>query len=312
MKTTEVRVQQEYLLCSGLIVDGLVTITRPFYRFTSSAGNDDAGEGSYTLELQDAGGAPLFTRYFDTVGDSEHPVEGSGYFRQVVPWQAGTARIVLKEGQTVLRITHVSANPPEVTLLSPNGGEFWPPYGEQTVTWTGSDADGDPLRYALVYSPDGDTWKAIATNLVGESYTLDAGRLAGSETARLRVVASDGVNTSQDESDGTFTVEGKPPEVYIIYPLDNSIVPPGRMVVLEGAGTDLEDGPLTDDPLFTWSSSLEGELGVGRELRFDDLRPGWHTITLEATDSDRFVSQASVSILIGHRVYLPLILKSYP
>ncbi|MBC8249668.1 MAG: hypothetical protein H8E90_08315, partial [Anaerolineales bacterium] len=209
--------------------------------------------------------------------------------------------------------THVSANEPEVTLLSPNGGEFWPPYGEQIVSWTGDDADGDPLRYILQYSPDGwNTWKAVATNLVGESYTLDVGRLAGSETALLRVVASDGVNTSQDESDGTFTVEGKPPEVYIIYPLDGSTFLPGRLVVLEGAGTDLEDGPLTDETLFTWSSSLEGELGVGRELRFDDLRPGWHTITLEVADSDHFVGQDSVSIFIGNRVYLPLILKIYP
>jgi hypothetical protein len=307
-------VAKEYLVGGGYIVDGLVTMPRPFYRLTYPAGtSDEAGEGPYALELQDAGGTPLFTRYFDTVGDTYGIGEGMGYFREKVPWQAGTARIVLKEGQTVLRITHVSANPPEVTLLSPNGGEFWPPYGEQTVTWTGSDADGDPLRYALQYSPDDwNTWKAVATNLVGESYTLDVGRLAGSDTARLRVIASDGVNTSQDDSDSTFTVEGKPPEVYIIYPLDSSTFLPGRLVVLEGAGTDLEDGPLTDETLFTWSSSLEGELGVGRELRFDDLRPGWHTITLEATDSDHFVGQDSVSISIGSRVYLPLILKSHP
>lgn len=303
---------KEYLVGSGYIVDGLVTMTRPFYRLMYPAGtSDDPGEGPYALELQDASGTPLFTRYFDTVGDTYGIGKGMGYFREKVPWQAGTARIVIKEGQTVLHITHVSANEPEVTLLSPNGGEFWPPYGEQTVTWTGSDADGDPLRYALVYSPDGDTWKAIATNLVGESYTLDASRLAGSETARLRVVASDGVNTSQDDSDSTFTVEGKPPEVYVVYPLDGSVVPPGRLVVLEGAGTDLEDGPLTKDADFTWWSSLEGELGVGRQLYFDDLMTGQHTITLEVADSDHFISQASVSILIGHRVYLPIILKSY-
>jgi hypothetical protein len=257
--------------------------------------------------------ARLFTRYFNIFEDPDDPVNGSIYFRQVVPWQAGTARIVIKEGQTVLRITHVSANPPEVTLLSPNGGEFWPPYGEQTVSWTGDDADGNPLRYVLQYSPDGgSTWKAAAIDLTGESYALDVGSLAGSETALLRVIASDGVNTSQDDSDSTFTVEGKPPEVYVVYPLDGSVVPPGRLVVLEGAGTDPEDGPLTDETLFTWWSSQEGELGMGRELRFDDLLPGWHTITLEATDSDHFVGQDSVSIFIGSRVYLPLILKSYP
>ena len=305
---------KEYLVGGGHIVDGLVTMTRPFYRLMYPTGtSDDPGEGRYSLELQDANGMPLFIRYFDVVGDTYGIDEGLGYFREKIPWQAGTAHIVIKEGQTVLRITHVSANPPEVTLLSPNGGEFWPPYGEQTVTWTGRDADSNPLRYLLQYSPDdGNTWKAVATNLVGETYTLDVGRLGGSETARLRVVASDGVNTGQDDSDNAFTVEGKPPKVYVVYPLDGSIVPPGRLVVLEGAATDLEDGALTDGTLFAWSSSLEGELGMGRELRFDDLRPGWHTITLEVPDSGHFVGQASVSLFIGSRVYLPVSFRSYP
>jgi hypothetical protein len=306
--------ETEYLVGSGYIVDGLVTITRPFYRAMLPVGtSDEQGEGPYALELQDVGGMPLFTRYFDTIGDTFDPIEGSGYFRQVIPWQDGTARIVIREGQTMLHITHVSANPPQVTLLSPNGGESWPPYGEHTVTWTGSDADGDPLRYVLLHSPDdGATWKAVAVNLTGESYTLEAGRLAGSETARLQVIASDGVNTSQDDSDGVFTVEPKPPTALIVYPVDGDIVPPGGPVVLEGAGTDLEDGSLTDDAHFTWSSSLEGELGVDRKLYFDDLLPGRHTITLTVKDSDGLVGQGSVTIFIGHRVYLPLILKSYP
>ena len=306
--------EEEYLVGSGYIVDGLVTMTRPFYRVVLPVGTDDEpGEGPYALELQDASGTPLFTRYFDTVGDSEDPVEGSGYFHQIVPWQAGTARLVIKEGQTVLLITHVSANAPEVTLLSPNGGELWPPYGEHTVSWTGSDADGDPLRYVLQYSADGgNTWKAVAVNLTGESYALGAGRLAGSETALIRVVASDGVNTGQDQSDGTFTVEPKPPEAMIVYPVDGDVFPPGGPVLFEGVGTDLEDGPLTDDTRFTWSSSLEGDLGVGHRLYFDDLLPGQHTITLTVRDSDGLVGQGRVTIFIGHYVYLPLILKSYP
>lgn len=308
--------QQEYLVGSGFIVDGLVIMPQPFYRFMLLSGtSDEQGEGPYTLELQDASGIPLFTRYFDNDGDSIDPDEGAGYFQEIVPWQAGTARIVIKEGQTVLLITHVSAHTPEVTLLSPNGGEFWPPYGEHIITWTGTDADGDPLRYVLQYSADGgNTWKTVATDLVGESYSLDAGSLAGSETALLRVVASDGVNTSQDGSDGTFIVEGKPPEVYILYPLDGSTFRPGRPVALEGAGTDLEDGPLTNVADFTWSSSLEGELGIGRKLHADDLLPGLHTITLEVADSEGFVGEDSVSIAVGSNrvIYLPIILKISP
>jgi hypothetical protein len=305
--------QQEYLVAAGHIVDGLVTMTRPYYRLTFPVGtSDQPGQGRYALELQDASDAPLFTRHFDILGDSIDPDEGMGYFREIVPWQVGTARIVIREGQAVLHVTHVSAHAPTVTLLSPSGGEYWPPYSEQTVSWTGSDADGDPLRYVLMYSPDeGETWTPVATNLTGESYTVDVGRLAGSETALLRLIASDGVNTSQDDSDRIFTVEGKPPAAYVLYPLDNSVFRPGAPVVLEGTATDLEDGPLTDDALFAWSSSLEGELGVGRTLYFDDLLPGPHTITLAVSDSDGFVGRESVSIFIGSRVYLPIALKKY-
>jgi hypothetical protein len=302
---------EEYLVGSGHIVDGLVTMTRPFFRRPYPAGTGDgSGQGPYALQLQDAGGTPLFTRNFDTLSDGESSSEGDGYFHQIVPWQQGTAYIVFKENGTVLLVTHVSANPPAVTLIAPEPGEAWPPYGPHIVSWSGSDADGDPLRYALQYSADnGVSWGAAAANLVGTTYELEAGLLPGGEQALLRVVASDGVHTAQDEIDGTFSVGGKPPSAHILTPLDGSAFLPGRPLVLQGTGTDLEDGPLTLDSLFTWSSSLEGDLGTGRELRLDRLRPGLHRIALQVADSEGFVSGDSVSILVGHRVFLPSIMR---
>ncbi len=303
--------ETEYLVASGAIANGVATITRPFYRAMLPAGANDAqGQGPYVLELQDVSGVPLFTRYFDTMADTFGSPEGKNHFRQILPWQTGTARIVIRQGQTVLHTVLVSAHAPQVTLLSPNGEENWPPYGEHTVAWTGSDADGDPLRYILQYSADGGaTWQAIAVNLTGTSYILDAGRLPGSQQALLRVIATDGVNTSHDDSDGVFAVEGKPPTALILYTTDRQRVLPGQPVILEGSGTDLEDGPLTDGLRFTWRSSLEGDLGVGRRLYFDDLLTGWHVITLTVADTDGYVGQSSVSIFVGQKSYLPLLLR---
>ena len=88
------------------------------------------------------------------------------------------------------------------------------------------------------------------------------------------VVASDGVNTSQDVSDAVFNVESKPPDASILYPQDGITSAPGSLLVLEGMATDLEDGPLTGDLQFTWSSSLDGELGIGRKLTTSDLVNG--------------------------------------
>ncbi|MCX6032881.1 MAG: DNRLRE domain-containing protein [Chloroflexi bacterium] len=312
LRTADAVAQQEQLFCSGTIQAGQVTMARPCYRFSSTSSAGGAGQGRYTMELQDAAGTALFTRRFDTVGDSQDPVEGMGYFRQTVPWQPGTARIVLKEGQQTLHTIAVSDTAPKVQLLSPNGGESWPPYGEHTITWTGSDADGDPLRYELLYSPDGGTiWRGIAANLDATSYSVDAARLPGSETALLRVVATDGVNTGQDTSDAAFAVEGKPPAALIVYPVAGQVFLPGRPIVLDGSGTDLEDGPITDDTRFRWRSSLEGDLGVGRRLFFEDLLPGRHVLTLVVMDSDRFVGQDSVTVTVGYPLYLPLTLSEY-
>jgi len=303
--------QQEHLTCSGSILGGVVTMTRPCYRSSSSSDAGGAGQGRYTLEIQDAGGAALFTRRFDTVGDSEDPVEGTGHFRQTIPWQHGTARIVIRDGQAVLHTIPVSEHAPQVTLLAPNGGEAWPPYGEHLITWAGSDEDGDPLHYDLLYSADGGTtWRGLAAALEGASYVLDAGRLPGSAQALLQVIATDGVNTAQDTSDADFAVEGKPPVALIVYPIAGQHFLPGQPVILEGGGTDLEDGPLTNDTRFRWRSSIEGELGVGRRLFFDDLLPGWHTLTLEVADNDGYIGQNSVSIFIGNHLYLPVVFKT--
>lgn len=74
--------------------------------------------------------------------------------------------------------------------------------------------------------------------------------------------------------------------------------------------SDLTSGVVKGDTAFAWRSDLEGELGVGRKLYFDDLRLGQHTITLTVTDSDGFIGTDSISILIGSHTYLPMLLKA--
>ena len=306
----EAAAEREYLVGSGFIADLAISQMTPFYRVMLPEGSSDApGMGQYALELQDAGGAALFTRRFDLdTGHSDSPNAGS--FFQIVPWQPNTARVVIRHGQTVIHAETVSAHAPKVALLYPNGGEQWAPNSDQTITWEASDADGDALHYVLQYSVnDGGSWTAIATDLTGASYALNASVLAGSGQARVRVLATDGVNTAHDASDAAFTVEGKPPAALIFDPVAGQTFLPGAALVLDGSGTDLEDGPITDDSRFRWRSDLEGDLGVGRRLFYEDLLPGWHTITLAVTDSDHFVGESSVTVFIGRQVHLPVIFK---
>jgi hypothetical protein len=302
--------QQEYLAAAGFI-DGLsMSRISPFYRVMLPVGSsDEPGTGLFTLTLENAQGTPLFARHFDVSSPiSDDPAVGN--FMEIVPWQTGTARIAISQGQTEIYAQTVSAHAPTVTLFSPNGGESWPPYSQQAITWKGDDADNDPLHYVLQYSPDnGDTWQALATDLTGTSYTLDVSTIPGGEQALLRVIASDGVNTAQDESDATFTVADKPPEVGIFSPAAGSVHSPGTLLSLEGFATDLEDGPITADAQFVWQSDRDGELGRSRQLDIDTLSPGWHTLTLQATDSDHATAETSIAILIGTRIYLPGIMR---
>ncbi len=136
---------------------------------------------------------------------------------------------------------------------------------------------------------------------------VSADELAGGTEARIRVLASDGINTSDDVSDAVFTVTAKYPSVWIVSPVNNTAIAPGSLLWLKGSGYDLEDGTLGEEAL-AWSSDREGPLGAGTVLLVT-LSPGQHLITLEATDSNGGTATASVGVFVGYKTYLPTLLR---
>jgi len=174
-----------------------------------------------------------------------------------------------------------------VTVQYPSGGEFLTGRTVE-VRWTASDPDGDSLRYAVQYSGDGGaTWRSLVAGWASTTYELDLSRIPGTHQGLIRVLATDGFHTAQDQSDATFTVATHPPETLILTPDDNAVFFGNQGIVLRGSGYDNEDGTLADANL-TWSSDLNGNLGAGRQLSVDasTLREGTHAITLTARDSD--------------------------
>jgi hypothetical protein len=288
--------QQEYLVASAVLSAEDVVLHKKLHRLILPEGTaSEPGTGPYSLELRAADGAVLFTRHFDlwhTYHDADAPT-----FTEMLPYQPGTDRIVLKHGETVLGSMPASAHIPAVEVTYPDGGESLS--GTKTITWTGSDADGDKLTYDLLYSPDaGASWSALALGVEQNSFAWDTEYVPGSDQARIKVLASDGVNTGQDTSDSDFSVARKSPQVLILAPDDGQDFFLSDMILFEGRADDLEDGPLADDAL-TWSSNLVGELGSGASLALDDLAEGEHTITLAARDSDGNSRQASTTIRVA-------------
>jgi len=231
---------------------------------------------------------------------------------EFVPWVAETARISIYHGERELAGRNVSPNPPTVQLLSPNGGEmvagdFFP------VTWNAHDPDGDPLTFSLLYSRDGgESWTTLVAGLTGTRHDLDARLLPGSPQGRMRVIASDGVNTASDQSDTPFIVLPRPPQVSILSPGPDSFINSDEVVALTGDAYDPEQGALTGSAL-TWESDRDGPLGSGATLILSasSLTPGPHRLILRATDGDGMTGIASVNIIVGRRLYLPLSMRSY-
>jgi len=305
----------EYLLIGGEVEReaGTGEIKEAYVDNRPTGSNDAVGEGPYALEVRNGEGSALFTRHFDpqmielrsdgSTGDA--PGES---WLQVLPFPTGAERVVLLHDDEVLDQRAASAHTPAVTVTYPNGEEALT--GTLDVTWTGTDVDGDPLIYTLQYSVDGgETWTAAEVNLTATHRTLDAEAMAGTTQGKIRVLASDGINTGTDESDGIFSVPRKPPEVHVAWPPAGSLVAPEGVVFLQASAYDLEDGPLTGASL-AWSSDQDGPLGQGEEVAALTLSAGWHTITVTATDSDARTASDAIRLCVGYGTYLPVILRN--
>jgi hypothetical protein len=291
----------EYLVGSLRVEGDTATLTRGFVRqpLPSDVQLPDGTSGKYAVDLLDAGGVSRMQRFFDPTELSNADEATADVVRVFVPWVDGTVAIALSRDGRVLLNVPVSPGTPSVQLTSPNGGESWGGTGNRRIEWQASDADGDPLDYTLQLSLDGgQTWSALAIGLTEASYEVEAAEIGGSDHARIRVVASDGVNTASDESDADFSIGKKGPQLSLLSPRDGQTFGRGDEVILEGAAVDYEDGTIADESL-VWTSDRDGELGRGRSLWGLTLSQGVHRIALAATDRDGMTTSQTVRITVG-------------
>jgi len=289
----------EFLIASGTLSPKAATLEYGFYRLSLSPSSRDAlGEGPYSVELRDAAGRVLFSRSIapDVLSNSE--AGGTGPFFIILPWREGTTSVVFRYNGREIGRRQATRHAPSVELLEPQTTEDWGSAGPHIVAWRGADEDKDALTYMLQYSTDdGRTWETIAPFLTTTEAKLDASGLAGSPAARFRVLATDGFNTASSETGSPLTVAGKPPQVHIDLPADGTTIDQGAALVLEGVGTDMEDGPLPGSSL-VWSSDRDGSLGSGELLINSSLSGGEHRLTLQASDASGETATASVHVTV--------------
>lgn len=271
----------EKLVVGGRIAaDGRTTL-RPFHRVTTRSSTSVGARGAFSVELFDVAGRVTLTHRFDAQ-KVEHSPQRTLSFTEFVPWRAGTQKIVVKRGGTVLASRAVSLNTPRLQITSPVGGDAWG--AKAVVRWQAADDDGDRLTFAVLYNAGRDqSWIPIANGVTANEVTIDTSLLPGSNAARIRVRATDGVNTTIAES-RPFNVADKPPLTGILNPRGEKPVARGTPIDLTGFAYDPEDGVLSGDRL-TWTSDRERLIGRGGRLKTRLRSLGRHVITLTATDS---------------------------
>jgi hypothetical protein len=306
----------EYLavLGSADLVSGTASLDTLYRLSDITPGEPPTPSDDWKLVLQSSRGGTMaeyaFTPKVNLSGPGDGP-EPLASIMETVPWVDGTARVVILYQGSEAASSDVSANAPTADMVYPNGGET---LTQDTVTarWTGHDDDGDSLVYALLYSADGGAnWQAVALNVPATQADILLSELPGSNQALFRVIASDGVNTGQGQSNATFRVPLKAPMAFILSPSSLDRFTLEQHVVLVGEGYDAEDGSMPESAL-AWSSDRQGMLGGGTQLSVTDLVEGKHVITLQVTDSDAQTGAASVTIYVGtppSRAYLPIVFK---
>ena len=300
-------VVQDQLLVSGALsgsASASILAMRPVTS-TSIVTPSGAITINYGIRLHASDGTVLVEDQVQPM--AEQPGDPQG-FMITIPYPPEARFVSIITGTHVLTTFVFSTHPPTITLTAPSGGEVLT--DTVLLTWEAGDEDGDTLTYDVDYSADGgETWRGVTALLTGASYLADLRYLPGSTTALFRVRASDGINTAESMTDGPVVVPRKAPTAMILKPADGARFGAEDVVTLEGMMLDADEDPPWPGAIFVWASNRQGALGTGDNTNTDVLLPGRHTITLTAADTDGNHASASVEIVVGVEVYLPVVMR---
>ena len=280
----------------------------PVLEVSAAVGAPEPSVGGYVLELLDGAGAVLHAVRFDAqvvAADASGGGSGDGFevWAVSVPGAPDFESVRVRRSSPSGQMAAVaqaarSASAPAVSITGPTAGQV---LSGETVqfSWTGADPDGDALVYLVQYSTDGGaTYETLATDHRAMSLGVPRETLAGSSTARVRVVASDGLRTATAVS-ALFAVAANAPQVRIDSPAEAARFGGRQPLALQASAYDSEDGVLASSAI-SWSSDLDGPLGTGAHLVIDSggLTAGTHTFTATATDSSNMAASASVTVTV--------------
>ncbi|MBL9169286.1 MAG: fibronectin type III domain-containing protein [Verrucomicrobiales bacterium] len=208
-----------------------------------------------------------------------------------LPPEAAALRLV-NQGGTLTEVL-ISAHTPTLQLNPVTLGD-----GTMQVSWTGSDEDGDNLFFTIQYSSDdGASWQTLSVHYPESSQTLDTSLLAGTGTALIRVIVTDGIHSTTVTSD-PFELPRHAPVVNLTGVTEGQLFDLGNPINAQGAGYDAEDGTLGGTSLHWSLVGPEVRDGSGASLALANLPPGVYQLTLTGTDADGNADSRTVQFSI--------------
>jgi hypothetical protein len=182
---------------------------------------------------------------------------------------------------------------PVLTISNPEANVTW--FGKHQITWQASDPAGKRLSFRILYSPNGGSkWVPIATKLTGSSYEVDISTLPPSNQAMIRIIASNGFNSTTADS-ALFNVVKTPPKVAIFSPVAGGEYYTNSSLVFKGSAIDASGEEIPDNQTYWEYNGVN--FGSGKVL-INNLPVGTYEITFGAFDSNNMTAEAKITIKI--------------
>lgn len=257
--------------------------------------------GNYRIRLLKSDGVEL--AHYDFT-----PVQGEAtdalLISEFVPYTSDTKRVEIAHnpsGELVWGYD-VSANPPVVSNVQFVGAPS-PLSGIVKLQWTATDADGDELRYDVLYSEDDDGYyQVVQTGLTEKSAEIDMDELPGTSHGRFKVIANDGLRQGEGESSG-IAVARKAPTITIQSPTDGQTFPFGHRVYFAAEVYDLQDRDVDN---ISWTDQTGYELSQVPQFDSDNLLIGENIITVTATNNAGLTTQSTFTFYVEDELQPPL------
>lgn len=305
--------RMNYTVVSGYFTETGSIVANPFYTYSDAGVSCTVSEiGDTVLKIYNGNQTILnisIQKDYGGIayGSLENITSNRSYFLYIVPSENVTRfEFVNQSNNAVVLTRNVTPNTPSVNITTSLQNAVFESLFN--ISWSASDADNDTLAYAVLISADnGSSWTTLDFDLNETYFTLDNAWFSYGTQYKIKILATDGVNTGTATSNGTFTIV--PPPSVAVESLSELYGAGPRKVV---EGVILNDGGQTLNQtqwrLDTDAANITAQTNVSlvmNEQIFVIVEEnyssgGEKTATLYAEDTTKDVSaNASLLIFVG-------------